>query len=323
VRRSIRAAIYVAVVTAGGCVKGFQGANIEIDLSPGNPLQVLPGVMPAPGELPSPTHFTLYAIQQTDTQDHLFEIARFEVHHIVQTGSPCFIDVGDHVPHPGLHVTSYVKKIQEDTGVIDPANAPGATDQDKQLVATALQRQTNIALLTQKIDLMTGMGGPLAVTSASPGGYPMVAMDCNGPDDQVPPPQCIDDASNQRRLAVCQKAWKDNPALWEGTDRVLTAPLNGETHGMVLLRGTPITGAPVGGAQFFVDNALDDVDAFGIYIQPDTPDGVDAPGTQLYFGRPTMPTRGVRHVHMVSPVNPALTAELAVFADLGEDDVHF
>ena len=37
----------------------------------------------------------------------------------------------------------------------------------------------------------------------------------------------------------------------------------------------------------------------------------------------TMPTRGVLHVHLVSPVNPALTAEMAVFVDLGQDDVQF
>jgi hypothetical protein len=36
-----------------------------------------------------------------------------------------------------------------------------------------------------------------------------------------------------------------------------------------------------------------------------------------------MSTRGVRYVHLVSPSDPALTAELAVFADLGQDDVHF
>ena len=52
-------------------------------------------------------------------------------------------------------------------------------------------------------------------------------------------------------------------------------------------------------------------------------DGMDTPGSQLLFGRPTMPTRGVRHVHLVSPLSPALTAEMAVFSDLGQDDVHF
>jgi hypothetical protein len=50
---------------------------------------------------------------------------------------------------------------------------------------------------------------------------------------------------------------------------------------------------------------------------------MEGPGTQLYFGRPTLPTRDVSHVHLVNPNNAALTAEMAVFADLGQDDVHF
>ena len=36
-----------------------------------------------------------------------------------------------------------------------------------------------------------------------------------------------------------------------------------------------------------------------------------------------MPTRGVFHIHLVSPINPLLTAEMAVFADLAQDSVHF
>jgi hypothetical protein len=157
------------------------------------------------------------------------------------------------------------------------------------------------------------------VTSASKASYPAMAADCNGPSDQIPPPSCMDDDSNRRRLALCQATWKANPDLWEGTDRVLTAPLNGITHGMVLIPVT-VAGTPVGGAQFFVDNPLANIDAFGIYFQSDA---LDTPGTQLFFGRPTMPTRGVLHVHLVSPLNPALTSEMAVFTDLGQDDVHF
>jgi len=266
------------------------------------------------GELPANVHFTLYAIQQDAAQDRLFEVTRFEVHRIVDTTSPCFIDVGEHVPHPGLHVTFFVDKIKEDTGIADLANPPpAATEQQKEQVATAEQRKANIGLLA-------GNGGLRAVTSASTATYPMIASSCTGPSDQIPPAMCTDDASNKLRLALCQAAWKADPKLWEGTDRVLTAPLNGVTHGMLLLQANPINMTPVGGAQFFVDNALDDVDAYAIYFQID---GMDTPGTQLYFGRPTMPTRGVRHVHMVSPINPLLTAEMAVFADLGQDDVHF
>jgi hypothetical protein len=82
-------------------------------------------------------------------------------------------------------------------------------------------------------------------------------------------------------------------------------------------------GTPVGGAQIFVDSALVAADAYAIYVQDDAPAAGMELGTQLYFGRPTMPTRGVFHVHMANPNNAALTAELAVFADLGQDDVHF
>jgi hypothetical protein len=113
-----------------------------------------------------------------------------------------------------------------------------------------------------------------------------------------------------------------DPNLWEGTDRVLTAPLNGTTHGMEVEAMNPVSMTPVGGAQFFVDNALDNVDAYAIYYLPD--DGsIPSPGVQLYFGRPTHATRGVDHVRLVNPNNIAAQADLAVFADLGEDDVHF
>jgi len=118
---------------------------------------------------------------------------------------------------------------------------------------------------------------------------------------------------------VCQAAWKADPDLFEGTDRVLTAPLNGVTRGTTLGLN-PINMAPVGGAQFFVDNALIDIDAYAIYVQTDGVDQLDAP---LYFGRPTMVTRGVSHIHLTSAMFPQLTSEMAVFADLGEDDVHF
>jgi hypothetical protein len=305
-----------------GCVSGFQGANVQLDLSPATPVQAGVLAMRGPAELAAATHFTLYAVQEETLpdmtrQDHLFEVARFEVHHIVDTSSPCFIDVGDHVTYPGLHVTQFARRIQEDTGITDPAHPPpGATQPQIEAVATALARMAKIAALT-------GPNGLIAVTSASAAPYPTVAMDCSGPADQLPPPQCIDSASNQRRLQLCQQTWKADPRLWEGTDRVLTAPLNGTTFGLVLNPMTP-AGTAVGGAQIFVDSALVGVDAYAIYFQDDLPaPGADGPGTQLYFGRPTMPTRGVSHVHMVSPINPALTAELAVFADLGQDDVQF
>ena len=305
----------VAGVALIGCVDGFRGSNVQIDLSPATPVQAHLIGPPAAGELPASSHFTLFAIQeQTQADqvlDHMFEVTRFEIHRIVDVTSPCFIDVGEHVPYPGLHVTYFERKIDEDTGITDPANPPPtATEQQKELAATAHVRMLDI-------DALAGPGGLRAVTSASRAIYPAMASGCNGPSDQIPPPMCTDSASNQLRLQLCQDAWRADPDLWEGTDRVLTAPLNGVTHGMVL---NPGMATPVGGAQIFVDNALVGIDAYAIYFQVDA---LDTPGTQLYFGRPERPTRGVSHVHLVSPINQMLTAEMAVFSDLGEDNVHF
>jgi hypothetical protein len=286
---------------------------VEIDLSPATPVQAPVTGMAGPTDLPANTHFALYGIQESSGQDRLFELQRFEIHRLVDPSSPCFIDVGEHVPHPGLHVTQYAKKIEEDTQIPDPSNPPAtATEPQKILVATALQRMVNVGLLA-------GAGGLRAVTSASTATYPAVAADCGGAAGLIPPSTCIDDASNRLRLTLCQAAWKADPKLFEGTDRVLTAPLGGVTYGM-LLGANPINMGPVGGAQFFIDNALNNIDAYAIYTQAD---GMDTPGTQLFFGRPTMPTRGVLHVHLVSPLNALLTAEMAVFVDLGQDDVHF
>jgi hypothetical protein len=102
---------------------------------------------------------------------------------------------------------------------------------------------------------------------------------------------------------------------------VLTSPLNGTTFGFV--EGVnPVTPVPVGGAQFVVGDALAGVDEYAIFFQTD---GVAEPGTLLLAGRPgPAATRGVTHVHMESPLLPDLVeAELVIFSDLDEDDVHF
>ena len=316
-RRATRFTIpcIVGALAAGGCVDGFRGSNVQLDLGFATPMQAHYVGAPAAGELPTNTHLTIYGVQQDAMADRLFELDRFEIHYLVDPTSPCFIDVGPNVPHPGLHVTQYAKKIAEDTGIADIANPPAtASEQQKIQMATALQRMQNVAALGGA----TGIAMK-AVTSVSSTAYPAVATGCTGPTDQLPPATCTDEASNQLRLALCQATWRSDPNLFEGTDRVLTAPLNGVTRGFVVGKNA-INMAPVGGAQFFIDEALDHIDAYAIYSQTD---GTDGPGTQVYFGKPTMPTRGVRHVHLVNPDNPMLTAEMAVFADLGQDDVHF
>ena len=167
------------------------------------------------------------------------------------------------------------------------------------------------------INALGGGTGIRVVTSHSTGAYPMVATDCESAG--IPPAMCVDPDANARRLAACQAAWAADSSLWEGTDRILTAPLAGTTFGLVN-GNNPINLAPVGGAQLFVDEDLTGMDAFAIYWQLDDNDGL---GNLLLYGTPHMPTRGVMHVELTSLTNPALTAELAIFPGLGHDDVNF
>ena len=101
---------------------------------------------------------------------------------------------------------------------------------------------------------------------------------------------------------------------------MLTQPLNGIAHGNV--DGVnPINLSPVGGAQFFVDEVLDGFDGYAIYQQMD--------GAAATPGAPA----AVRHAHDADarraprphdePTTAALFADLAIFSNLGEDDVSF
>lgn len=300
----------VGLVLAPGCVEGFRGSNIQVDLSPGTPVQAPLGRAPQPGEIAEASHFRLFGIQSFDGDQALFELQRFEIHKIVDLTSPCFIDVGDNVRFPGIHVSQFGVAVAEDTGITDLANPPAdATEAQRIDAATAVKRMENLALLA-------GPMGIKVVTSASETRYPAVDADCTG--SGLPPPECRDEASNARRLAICQATWAADPALFEGTDRILTSPLSGTTLGFVVGLN-PISPAPVGGAQFFVDAALDTIDDYAIHFFAD---GADT-GTLLYAGSAGGVTRGVTHVHMESPLSPQLTAELAIFENLSEDDVSF
>lgn len=292
----------VWALACAGCVEGFRGSNLQLELSPGTPVQGR--------ELPRAVHWKLYGLQHETDRVRLFELQRFEVQPIVDLASPCFIDVGDHVPHPGLHVSQYAAKIGEDTGIPDYMNPPPeATEAQRIDAATAAQRAMNVAALA-------GEQGLAAVTSASEAAYPTVDADCDG--EGLPPPRCTDPASNARRLAQCQAAWRADAALFEGTDRILTSPLAGTTHGFV--DGlNPISLAPVGGAQFFVDEAVEGLDEYALYVQDD---GAEGHGTLMLSGRPVRESRGVWRVHLDNPL-AAFSADLAIFANLGEDDVHF
>lgn len=304
----MRALVAASVLALfAGCVNDFQGSNVQFDFSRAMPVS------------PAGTHYAIYAFEDDAMAGRIFQLEQFEIHTLVDMDSPCFIDVGEHVPHPGLHVSQYAKVIGMDVGIPDITNPPAnATEQDKITAATAVQREQNALLIGGKV---TGFAPIKAVSSASTAVYPAVGtscMDANG----IPPPDCTDEVSNQKRLSMCQAFWDKNRDYYEGTDRVLTSPLNGVAHGNV--DGVnPVNLAPVGGAQFFVDEVLAGFDAYAIYQQMDGAAAAD-PGTKILVGsKPTMETRGVQHLRLTSPTNPNLFADMAIFSDLGQDNVSF
>jgi hypothetical protein len=319
----------IALFSLAGCINEYRGSQVQIDFSPATPVQASQFRAPRAGELPANARFTLYAFNEGDAVGRLFEIQQFEIHRQVDVDSPCFIDLGDNDPIVGLHVTEYADEIMKKYGFTDIANPPaGATDEEIIDVATAIQRERNV-------EMMAGPEGPKAITSVSTWGYEALAASCTDANG-IPPPACVEPDANQRRLEKCQAAWAADPFFFEGTDRVLTAPLNGRINGYV--NGmNPVNLAPVGGAAFFVDESLEDFDAFAIYWRYDDFNGDGMPdypptvpmaertdlGTLFLFGRPEAPTRGVIHVHMTNFVTPSISADLAIFANLYDDDVHF
>jgi hypothetical protein len=326
--------IAIALFTLAGCIDEFQGSNVQIDFGAFTPVQASAYSPALADELPNNIHFTLYAFDEMVTGEttvgRLFEIQTFEIHRVVDLNSPCYIDVGDRVPIPGVHISKFAEEVARLKGIPDYTNPPeGASEEDKIDVATAAQRQINVGLLA-------GHEGPKAITSASAGGYGAIAASCDDTNG-IPPPSCVEAAANQRRLERCQAVWDADPVLFEGTDRILLQPLNGNTAGFVL-GNSPINLAPIGGAGFFVDEALDDFDGYAIYWQyddanndgtPDYPPSVPQAertdlGVLYLFGRPeTNITRGVVRVPLTSLVAPEVSADMVIFASLDEDDVHF
>jgi hypothetical protein len=324
----------IALFALSGCIDEYRGSELQIDFSPATPVQASLFSAVVPGQLPAGVHFTLYAFDEmpsagTTVIGRLFKVQDFEIHRIVDLQSPCFIDVGDHVEFPGIHVSEYANAWKAKYKITDIANPPSDVTQDQLIdVATAIQREENVVR-------MAGAEGPKVISSASNRGYEALAASCTD-SNGIPPPNCVEPDANQRRLDKCQAAWTADPSYFEGTDRVLTKPLDGKAYGMV--NGTnPVNLAPIGGSAFFVDESLEGFDGFAIYWSYDDFDGDGKPdyppsvpqsertdlGTLYLFGRPEKPTRGVIHVHMTSLVDAAVNADLAIFANLYDDDVHF
>ena len=275
----------------------------------GMPIEVSPGATPGAAELPSNIHFTFYAFQIDPTGGPAVRGPGLRDPPGRRSGSPCFIDVGDHVQHPGLHVSQYEKVI--DAGrrhprLHEPAGRPRPRAEGDGSDRAPAAWTTSTRCSARRCRLFV-------VTSASTAEYYPAMVAPTAPTRR---------RSRRRRAptrprtsagsTLCQKFWNDNPGFYEGTDRVLTAPLAGTMHGMVDGR-TRSTSRRVGGAQFFVDEALAGFDGYACTGSTTTPTATAcrttrrAPAARSEAGScccsasPTMPTRGVMHVHMTSP----------------------
>lgn len=342
----------VCGLLASACVDEFKGANIQVDFGAAVPAQVRGGVAPIPGfQQASNTHYRLYGIREVrDNSGAVLsstftELQRFEIHRIVEKDSPCFIEP-DEARYPGLQALRYESRIKADTGIIDVKAPPtGATEEQLIDVATAEQRTINVTKFSSQptetpFSLQSPFffwGGLKAVTSISPAQYPAVGTLCaeNNPNidrSLIPPATCTDDESNKIRFEVCSQFWEQNPDFYEGTDRVLTEPLSGTYFGIVTGQ-SPVNNAVLGGTQFFVEDPVLDYDAFAVHLLNDDPAmNVMETGTQLLIGRPNSVTRGVTRAVMINPNPPPgpltmlaqfFNSPIAIFSDLGGDDVHF
>jgi len=333
----IRSVIPLSAVALllGACVDVFSGSSVQINFLPGTLAPARPGAMPAPDQPPANTYMTLYAVDHvrdengTIVQAFLFPVHDFELRPVIDAGSPCFIDL-EGTRFPGVHVTKFVDKVKEATGISDPLKPPpGAAQGDRIDTLTAFTRNSNLGAL---------QGAVKAVTSFSTFQYGAVASTCVEDEpsvnrDLIPPPQCTGTASNENRLRVCKEQWRQDPEFYEGSDKVFTLPLNGRFYGVV--EGmNPINMGFLGGSSFFVDEVLDHFEGYAIHWQykdldgdggPDYPAGVEASDTGFLYmsGIPERRTRGVLNVRMVNGNNANIAAEMAIIPGLAEDDVNF
>lgn len=349
----------LGVLCLPGCVEPLRGSNVQINFEEDVPAVADRGAMPMPGQAPADTFFTLYAadFKYVDAdadgrpdedangeplieEAYLFEVQRFEIRKLIDTSSPCFIDlpggagIEGQTVFPGIHITQHAAKTREVQEVTNPLD-PGVPYEKAVIVLTADRRVSLLSRLENELKVVSSSDA-----TVEPGQpdfqYPATAPAgmCPPPGaNDIPHPTCTDDESNAVRLRRCQELWAEaGPNFYEGSDKVFTLPLNGNFYGLV--EGiNPINSGFVGGAGFYVDENLLGYDAYLINYQwkdfngdgmPDAPAMMASEIGQPYmFARSEHFSRGVTNGTFRHPIDTRVKAELAVFPDLGDDSVQF
>ncbi len=348
--------LVLAVACLPGCIEPLGGSSVQFTFAEGVQPATPRGQTPEPEQPPSDTFFTLYSAdfdyydedgngrpdldlngEPLVREVYLYEVQRFEIRQLIDRSSPCFIDI-EGAEFAGVHVTQHARKMRESRGVTNPLD-PNVPYTDAVDVLTADKRNELLPRLENDLKAVTSSDAYVEPGRADfqyPATAPMGASGCvetNPGLTDLPHPTCIDDASNALRLRLCHELWAAaGPEYYEGSDKVFTLPLNGTFRGIV--EGTnPKNGGFVGGAALFVDENLIGHDAFVINWQykdldgdgaPDAPAGMASElGFQYLGGRAEHITRGVINASLRNANSREIRAELSVFPELGDDDVHF
>lgn len=327
-----------------GCLEPVGGSNVQWDFAEAVHVPAQTGTTPLGVQPPADTYYAFYATDYTyrdadgdgrvdrdmngdpiADQAFIVEVQRFEIKTVIDPSSPCFIDV-EGAPFPGIHITQHGAKMRMVKGVMDPLD-PEVPYNDAVDVLTADRRMELLPRLRDELK---------AVASFSTFRYPGTTApgECGAGVSAIPHPSCMDDESNAVRLRLCKEQWQiAGPDFYEGSDKVFTLPINGKFYGMV--EGmNPINDGFVGGSGVYVDEDLVGFDHFFINWQykdydndgsPDTPAGVtpSALGFAYLDGRAERIQRGVISAEMRNFEETGVRATLAVFPNLGDDDVNF
>lgn len=349
----------VGVLSLSACVEPMRGSSVQIFFGDQVPKPADRGVTPQPGQPPADTFMILYAAdykyvdadgdnrpdldadgERQIEEAYLYEVQRFEIRKLIDTSSPCFIDlpggagIEGQTVFPGLHVTQHAAKTREVQGVTDPLD-PTVPHEKAVIVLTADRRVSLLPRLENELKVVSSTDA-----TVEPGvpdfQYPATAPagQCPPAAGEIPHPTCTDDESNAQRLQVCQELWEQaGPNFYEGSDKVFTLPLHGGFYGFVEGLNPVNSVGLIGGASFYVDENLVGHDAYLINYQwkdyngdgaPDAPAGMEsAQGHPFMFGLAEHFSRGVTNVAIRHATETSIQGEIAVFPDLGDDSVQF
>jgi len=270
---------------------------------------------------------------------------------VIDLRSPCFIE-SDDSRVPGAHVAfahqALIASLRKKYGVdeFDPYAPPDGTSQNDVIdVLTAKVRHDNLSKLAANIKVVTAHSPAAPPPQADVPGDDGKPQNCpdNGDPDLIPPPECIDEESNEKRARVCKQFWADNPNYYQGSDKVLSLPLNGEFYGPVTTQD-PRNNQFIGGGGFYVDTDLRGVEGMMLNWQydcapddyrndprgcePQYPDDIAQEsrspiGSHYMAGEAESRVRGVINVPMQNRTFGNISGELAIFSELEADHVQF